>query len=356
MLEYFSILIFVIIINIIPTSSLRGENVKLFFSVLLIFLFMALRVDFTPDYNGYKELFETIHSYGTDDELSSEIGFQLLNHILPSYRWVIIVTALFFCSSIYFLFKRYIPSRYWIFAFLVLFISKSMLLGNTSGIRNSIAVSAFIFSFYFLEYNKKILYAAILVVASFFHSSSLFFIPLIFINTKNLTQRRSNIIWVLIILFTFLTILLPNAINLLSFWLFKNVHFFSRYEYYLQHEVNYGIRGLSFVLIFFMLYMNIKTLKIQRLNPSEVLLIKLSLIFYIVMLLPGIGLLSRVYFYLSFPQLAGNIYVMRRINDKFFRWAYIFGMTIIPLMEFYQFSHNPRFEEFYLNYHSILFN
>lgn len=356
-LIYGGILIAILFLCIFLRNITIHKKYVLFIAVFLIFIFMAFRKDFTSDYGdeGYKGLFESIQRFGLNEDVHSEIGYQLLNLVLPSYRWVIIVTSLFFCSSIYFLFYRYIPSRYWAFAFLVLFISKSMLLGNTSAIRNSIAVSAFIFSFYFLEENKKISYVAILIAASLFHTSSLFFIPWIFINNKKLTRKSIIFLWILIILFTFLTIFLPDSINALSLWVFANVSFVSGYGFYLQDAVNYSFRGFSFALIFYMLYMNVNTLKIQKLVTKEVLLIKMSLLFYILMLLPGIGLISRMYFYLSFPQLAGNIYVMRRIKDKFLFRIYIIGMIIIPIMEFYNFAISQRFREAYLEYRSILF-
>jgi hypothetical protein len=317
---------------------------------------MALRVDYGGDYRGYKDFFESIHFSGINEESSSEFGYQLLNLILPSFRWVIIASSLLFCSSIYFLFHRYIPSRHWIIAFIIVFVSKSMLLGNMSGIRNGIAVSFFIFGFYFLEKNKKVLYILLLLFASLFHTSSLLFLPLVFINIKRLTTKKIRLLWIIVILFTLVTTLIPNVITTFSLWLISNVNILSKYNLYLEGEITYGFRGLSFVLIFFMLFMNIGTLKAQKIISKEVLLIKLSVIFYLFMLLPGIGLLSRLYFYLSFPQLAGNIYVMRRINNKYLRWVYILGMLLFPIIEFYYYSLTPTFKENILSYHSILGN
>jgi hypothetical protein len=336
----------------------KKNNYILLFSLFLVFIFMAFRKNFTPDYGleGYEGLFNTIHAYGYDKDLHSEIGYQWLNIILPSYRSVIVITSLLFCSALFFLFKRYISPKYWAFAFVVLFIDKSMLLGNTSGVRNSIAVSAFIFGFYFLQQNKKIMFTIILIIASFFHTSSLFFIPFVFINSNRLSRRKIQLLWVIIILFVLLTTFFQDIINISSLWLISNIGAFSGYETYIDTKQTFGFRGLSFLLIFFMFYMNINALKNRKLSNREVLLIKLSLLYYFLMLLPGIGLISRLYFYLSFPQLAGNIYVLRRINEKPFRWAYILGMLIIPLMEFYAFSLSDNFKEFYLNYHSVLLN
>jgi hypothetical protein len=230
-----------------------------------------------------------------------------------------------------------------------------MLLGNISGVRNSIAVSAFIFSFYFLEKNKKIPYLILIVLASFFHISALFFLPLVLISSDKLTRNKIRLLWAFIILFASFSTFFPNLINKTSIWLIGNIGVFSGFQTYFEADKSFGFRGLSFVVIFFIVYMNMNALKNKKLSNREEILIKLSLLFYILMLLPGIGLISRFYFYLSFPQLAGNIYVLRRIKEKPLRGAYVFGMSIIPLMEFYQFIGSQNFKEFYLNYHSVLF-
>ena len=356
-LIYFGILLLIIIACAFHGKNQKSDNFILVFAIFLIFCFMAFRKDFTPDYGvrGYEGLFNALHSHGISKKLHSEIGYQWLNIILPSYRMVIVITSLLFCSALFFLFRRYILPKYWAFAFLILFVSKSMLLGNISGIRNSIAVSAFIYGFYFLEQNKKIPYLIILFLASFFHMSSLFFIPLVLINSNKISHNKIQLLWVIISLFALVSTFIPNIINSFSIWLFSSVDVFSNYLFYMKDEMAYSFRGISFLLICFMLYSNINVLKNQNLQPKEILLIKLSLPFYLVMLLPGIGLLSRTYFYVSFPQMAGNIYVMQRINDKLLKWAYIFGMIVIPLMELYGLLLAPAFEKHYLHYHSILF-
>jgi len=353
MLVYFGILIIILIVCAFPSNSNRKNNIKLLFCIILIFLFMALRLDFGGDYEGYVNLYNEVQLYKTSD--FSESGFVLLNKIMPSFRMLLGTTSLLFCGALFFLYKRYISPKYWAFAFLVLFISKYMLLGNISGIRNSIAVSAFIFGFYFIEQNRKILYILLLILASFFHTSALFFLPLVIVNPNRLSKTKSQLLWWVCILFAILTTLYPKMINSFSIWLISNIDFFSRYEVYMDEQITFGYRGLSFILIFFMLYLNINTLKHKDLTLKENLLIKLSLFFYIIMLLPGIGLLSRMYFYLSFPQMGGNIYVVSRIANKQVKWAYVFGMLILPSMEFYYYAVSEHFYKYILHYHSILF-
>lgn len=354
MLVYFSVLAIIMIICAFPSSRERNNNVKLFLSIALIFFFMALRVDFGGDYVSY------LTSYNKNDfnnpSENIEIGFAYLNKLMPSFRMLLVVTSLLFSAALFFLFKRYISPKYWMLAFFILFISKYLILGNMSGIRNGMAVSAFIFGFYFLENNKKIAYVILLVLASLFHASSLFFLPVVLITPNKLSKIKTQMLWLFIFLFALISTFFPNTIELISFWIITHVSFFSKYAFYMNNGTTFGFRGLSFILIFFMIYENISTLKNKNLTSKQNLFIKISILFYIVMLLPGIGLLSRMYFYLGFPQLVGNIYVMSKIRDLHIKWAYIFGMLVLPLMEFYNFMSSPGFKENLLYYHSILFH
>ena len=79
------------------------NNIILLIIVALIFVFMGYRVDFTPDYFNYENFFDKFHGASIDTEIRTEVGFQLINLILPSYRSVIIVISLLFCIVCIFL-------------------------------------------------------------------------------------------------------------------------------------------------------------------------------------------------------------------------------------------------------------
>ncbi len=353
MLVYFSILVVILIICATPGNSESKNNIKLFFCILPIFLFMALRVDYGGDYANYEDFYNYIHSAGSLNFDTGEIAFIWLASIMPTYRMFLVVVSILFCSALFYMFKRYIPTKFWAVAFLVIFLSKSMLFGNMSGMRNSIAVSAFIFGFYYLEQGRKLSYVILMIGASFFHSSALFFLPLIFITPKKPSKIEIVILVVICLAFAFLAAILP-AISPKIMKTIVNISFFSRYDPYLEVKLTPGIRGFSYLLIFFMFYRNIKMLSQSSVTERESLLIKLSLLYFMLMLAPSVGLMSRLFFYLSFPFLVGAIYVINREHKLMLKLAYLGCILFFAGIEFYVFSLEDRFSTLYLNYHSIL--
>ncbi len=352
MLVYFSLLAIILFICAFPSYNPEKNNIKLFFCILLIFLFMALRVDYGGDYSSYEEYYNYFHTGGSIATNTVEMGFYWLSYIMPSYRMLLVFISILFCGALYFLFRHYIPVRYWAFAFFILFISKSMLIGNMSGIRNSIAVSAFIYGLYFLENGYKLRYILLMIGASFFHTSALIFLPAIFITPSKLSKIEITLIIVIIISFSLVSAISPERINELV-KLTISTSYFSRYETYLVNEKISGLRRLSYLLLLFMLYLNIKTLT-KPLTKRESLLIKLSILYFIVMLAPSIGLMSRLYFFLGFPFLVGSIYIIQKENNIILRYTYTGCILLMFSMEFYSFAMSERFALLYLNYHSIL--
>lgn len=314
---------------------------------------MALRVDYGGDYYSYENYYDNIHSGGRLETSNIEAGFIKLVSIMSSYRMLLFVVSFLYCSALFFLFKRYIPVKYWAFAFLVIFLSKSMLLGNMSGLRTSIAVSTFIYGFYFLEQGKKLPYIILMIGASFFHTSALFFLPAIFISPNKPSKTGILLLVSICFALAFISAFSPNV-----FYVFMNkvtdIPYFIKYEEYTEEEISSGLRGLSYLVIFFMLFLNIRILG-QVTNPKESLLIKLSILYFILMLAPSAGLMSRLYFYLSVPFLAGGIYVINNTNNLMLRYAYMGSVLILAGLEFYVLYSSDRFSTFYLNYHSILF-
>lgn len=353
MLVYFSILFIILILCAFTGNNVKKNNYTLFFCIALIFLFMALRKDYGGDYSSYEDYYNIIHSAGSNSLIQIESGFRWIVILMSSYRMLLIVVAFLFSSALFFLFKMYIPVRYWALAFLILFISKSMLIGNMSGMRISIAVSAFIYSFYFLEQGKKLLYTILMIGASFFHTSVLFFLPAVFISPNKPSKIGILIIICSALVLIFISTFLPNAITQYV-EMITEVSFFSKYKIYLVDKISLMSRGSSYLLIFFMLFFNIKILG-QVTKKRESLFIKLSILYLLLMLAPSIGLMSRFYFFLSFPFLVGSIYVYYKKNDWKLRYAYIGCVVVLAGLEFYSFSSSGRFVELYLNYHSILF-
>ena len=191
MTVYFTLYFAIVLIYLVPFKI--SFNSKLFISFLLIFIYGAFRIDYGSDYSGYEKFFDDFHSQKLMDiDSKYEVGYQLLNMILPSYRMVIIVLTALLSISYYSLFKKYIIRKYIILAFSILFICTFSLIGQLTGLRNAIAINIFMLSITFIIDRKILYYFLMILLGSLFHTSALFMLPLYFITTPNIVTEKSK--------------------------------------------------------------------------------------------------------------------------------------------------------------------
>lgn len=320
---------------------------------MLVFLFMAFRQDFTPDYWAYEAVFNSIHANGFDDKLYSEIGYQFLNIILPSYRMVIVVVTLLYCSGIYIIFKTFIPSRYWSLAFIFVFIDPFAFLIPISAIRNTVALAAFLWGVYFLSKKQKIPYIILILLGSLFHASILVFIPLIFFSPSRVHSNA------LVLTLFFAVYVILSAVTPRIWWdsvmlLISQTDSLSRYSSYVG-EVLGTSRGLSYLLLFFMIFFNLKALSVQNLAPNEYLCLKLALLWFIVVFSPSVGMTSRYFIYVDLLLFAAVPVVMQHMNSRLLKYTYASGVFLYFGVQLSIFVSGSTFNDFYLVYKTVLF-
>lgn len=322
--------------SIISILITRINSKNLFVAMLLLFIYGIVRVDFGNDYNAYLTLFNSVKSSSLFDSLFGrtagefqEPGFILLNYLMPNYRFLIIITSFFSCFTIYKFFKKFLePKSYW-FALFLLFFS-TFIFFQFTGLRNAIAVNLFVLSFVYMD-KKKIFYL-ILFSTILFHFSSIFFVPIAILFYR--LKRIKTIIIVSIIVFVFSLFFDPiNYIYLTQYFgLFLNEHF-SNYIVQLsefQSEFSY----LIFLFSSFILFVLLNTLSnnIHRLNSTDFLIIKFSIIYVLLFNAGAIASRGPIWFYLFFII---SPYIISKYQKVEFKILYYVAMLAYICYSFF---------------------
>ena len=353
---FFLLLFVIIVLNlVIPSDNQRAHNLGLVFSFALIFIYGALRVNYGSDYQAYENIYFNINSGMYDNKNNWEIGFIFLNQIVPSYRVLIIVLTLFFCICQYILFKKYIPASYTILSFILLFLITYYLIGNLTGIRNSVSICMLILSLPFLIKRQFIPFIIFIFLGSLFHTSSLFMLPIYFYATpKKWTSK--NVVFFIIIL-AGLAIFARTSLGFETLLSLTEGDTFERYQEYLDEEsIDIQLSIFTVIaMIFAALFIFFTSYFIQKREntPAQNVILKLSLLFWAVCFFPNIGLSSRFFFYFA-PFLTVSISIILSKID--FQLRVI--LTIIVLLffsaRFYNWTQNQKFELYFREYHSII--
>lgn len=162
----------------------------IFFGGLIITcIFAAIRYEFGPDYFNYRAIYygiqgESIEEYGGKGQ-SVEKPFLYLLSIFPSFTlFVVVLTVTWFAANIY-LFNKYIPNRFYWILVMFLFYNATYLLASFVSMRTTICATLFIVALTFLLRGKRLYYAAIIILASMFHTSAIALILFTFLRKNN---------------------------------------------------------------------------------------------------------------------------------------------------------------------------
>ncbi len=196
MFVYYFAFIITILIQFIPVKSDKQYLIRVCFSFVPIFLIGALRADWT-DYESYITEFEMAHSMYTSISQASEhseIGYMILNSIIPTWRLFLIITSAFTCFGFGAVIYKCIPPKYNWLAFLLFFLaSDKTLFFMYSGIRNALAISIMCISFPLIRDRKWLPYFLLTGLAMTLHTSAILFMPLAFLagGSHQMTKKES---------------------------------------------------------------------------------------------------------------------------------------------------------------------
>ncbi len=271
---------------------------KLFWTFLPLFIYAAIRVDYGNDYSSYEELFNHIHSYSgfeLDSDLHAELGYQLLNRLIPSYRLLLVLSAFLFSFSLAVFGYNYIPKKYLWLAIIFVFLNpEKNVFGVLVGIRNGLVISTFLLSFVLIQKRKWWQFAAVIIGLSFIHTSALLFLPIAYIVGSNRQfKERETLIWigVAIALLFFSTSQLAEYINILL-----NNEYIDRYQTYFEDSGHRGWLMVFASVVFLALYIIYFQTRREAQRPKDNSLIRMGILYSITMLLGSLSIRAS-YFY-----------------------------------------------------------
>ena len=189
----------------------------------------GLRYGIGTDYFNYECIYDTLHEVDFSDYWSAhsagigyyyvEVLYYLLNTLMPSYvalQWLLITII---CVVICLALREYYGQINYAYAFFIYLSTQFIYAMN--GTRFSIGLCFILLSYIALAKGKDIRFFLFVLIASLFHTSALFCLPLYFLKEYKyrVANRIRNIIVLLfILLFPFLTqYLFEFAANLVVF-------------------------------------------------------------------------------------------------------------------------------------------
>lgn len=174
----------------------KNRNVTIFLfltTFLVLFLAAGFRYQTGWDWPNYTDFFDEVPSRWKKllDFLNSpynnyEKGYTLLNALIKALggnvQWIFALFSFFSIGLVYYALPKYTP---YVFVTLFIYLFHGYYL-NFSYIRQGLAIAIFFYALRFLLEKSFIKYLACIVFASFFHISSLAFIPLYFFLNRNI--------------------------------------------------------------------------------------------------------------------------------------------------------------------------
>lgn len=235
-------------------------NYKIFrkLGIAFIILMSSLRYNFGVDYTTYLDAFNRIKSGIYIDQF--ELGYMWLNKIVAgiglNFNFLLFIIALFNCVLLYLTIEENVQKHKWVAMFIYLTYF-DMFFYSLSAIRQSIAISIFLYASKYIRNKELGKYLGWICLASLFHKSAIILIFFYFIYNYvcNLSIRKLNIVTTVPII---AYMVLENFIILLKPYVGKKL------QYYLFIEEFNGISSnitVAIVLFIVMIIWNMISIK-----------------------------------------------------------------------------------------------
>lgn len=350
MIPYLFLLFYIIII-----CSLKFQNKKVTLLLCLIpfFAFMASQQGWTPDYDEYEMLYDEAQynwqvSYFA---LKLEFLYAWLEHIMPSYRMLIITQMTLYTISLYILFVYHIPRKYWTISFILFWLDYNMLMMSVSAIRSCIVASLFIIAYHLRSMGYRILPFFLVLMSVFFHKSAILLLPFIFI-PKHLNKQVLKLIMILTAVLAVMVFVTPSTFNHALNAFLNDSEEFSSYANYTDAQA-LTIGGLLVRLISIFCVFYVISVAARNQNYDDFVFI-CAISILLLRVIPNIGSTTRFMNYFGPILLVCNakILQMDRTNK-----SYLYVGVLILFAVYHLFNSLPSMGawESYKNYKSVLF-
>lgn len=351
---YLVFLLSLIIQWILPSKTDNEYRWRLFFTFLPLFIFGAIRVDFGLDYQSYEHVYYSLHGYSQfeyNDNYSVEVGYQWLNYIMPSFRWILVLNAFLLSFALGFFCYHNVPKNYLFLAIILIFLNpEKNIYGSLVGIRNGLVVSCFLIGFVLVQKRKLIPFILLTLLLSTIHRSALLFIPIAYLVAWNRPLSKAEmIIWS----FGLLALLLLGASGIVDIlnYIISNP-FLDRYEGYLERGSTSGFLMVFSSLLLLYAFMMVLYKSKDFLTEKENSTIRMGMLYLTSNVMGSLAGRAAYFYDMFFIASVVLVFANKRINQPVRLAVVLFAIAISAYSMFYVWlgSMGPVHEI----YHSLL--
>lgn len=317
-----------------------------------VFVFWAMRYGYGNDYFAYLNMFQLIQDQAEGGYRDSgiEIGWYYINLLFSDAGFFAFVAALSFftyCSIARFISRFVSPGYYWLAGFIFIFIPDNFLI-QTSAMRQTLAISIFLYSIEYIVERKILHYFCFVALATIFHTSAAVLFFLYFVGGKNLSIRSTHI--PILIAGFFSVFFISDHVVDLAFRVLGQFDEIGKYSEYKGSGVLGSGLGVAFQVFLLIASIFVHD-KLDR--PKQILLRIAILGFFVIPLSSSLMIIGRLGFYFS----AVHIAAIPAIVSVFRRsWASVAFLTIYFVYAFFlyfSFFSDPVWVKSYSDYVTI---
>lgn len=330
--------VFVILFTFLFCSQIKVRNGnkkaylnKIIMCFLPIFIYGALRENFGIDYSEYKYNYEVWHGNAQliDEDAHSEIGYQWLNVIMPSWRLLVMLVSTMVVSGFALLYYKYVePKMLMLALFFTMFDPDRCFFLSFVAMRNGLVIAGFLLCTPLIIKRRYLILLPIVFLLSLLHTSALIFIPLAILVGQNFALTKKEIwLW----FGTAIALLLLSATDIvnLASQLMSDDRFESYRTYYMNADNHSSILVCTANAI--SMYVILKWAYKQRfsLTPAQNVIWRLAMLF---LLSPFLGVLGRTrmtYFFIPFYIITITYLIRDRWLSKSLKNAYLLFVTAV---------------------------
>jgi hypothetical protein len=335
----FSILLILSVIDVF-VSDKKIKKYLLFFVEFILIVIAGFKYETGGDWPYYYRIFEEIKTLKegfSPFDYTLEYGFTTLCSIIKtcggSIQVLYLLLSLFNILFIGITLRQIIP--YPILGLLVYF--STVFFGLEFGFtRQSVAVSIIFYSLIHIEKKSFFNYVFLIIISSFFHITSLIFIPFYFILNKKFKVQVLIIIYIIGLL-----IYLFGVTWFGNFMIYLTRYFFRSYEdmvhFYVQHPVFSLSRIISVGLFLNIIILSLIIFKYEKIQSCKY----------------GTILINSVFISLIIPL---YLYEIGTVADRFRYFCMISLSAIFPLLVVYNFRYLKKAIFTFVIVYSFLFS
>lgn len=334
MKAYYLVFVLTLLLSVVLKARTDKQwRWKLFLTFLPLFVFGAIRVDFGNDYSSYEAIYESVHSMGIfrfDTDAHAEIGYQLLNRIMPSFRLLLVLSAFLLSLSVSVFCYHNVPNKYlWLFVLLMFLNPEKNVYGTLVAMRSGLCVSAFLLCFVFIQKRKLIPFALLTVALSFIHTSAAIFLPLAYIVGYNKPFTKKEIwVWVTVVA-TMLILSQSQLFDIINLMIGNDV--LERYEDVLAAStLHRGLLAVVSNVIFVVMLLCYLTTRGNDLKPGETSVMRVGILYALFFLMGSLAMRASYFYNLVFLAAVVRVYSDSKADS-----ALRYGLVALVLLSSY---------------------